>query len=319
MFSSKGWKRLSLALIMFLGTILAISGPAAGNVSAATGKKVINYNGNKYSVPIQTNKIVIVGSFEAMEDALILNFKPLGAPQVGGKFPAIFSSITSGVTGIGEKTQPNLEAILKLKPDIILSSTKFPEETNKKLAKIATTIPVSHISTDWQDNLILLANLTGKKSKADQAIAQYKKSLTSAKNTLALKLKGKTAVTVRIRTGNLFIYPKDVFFNPSLYTDLGAPVPSIISKAKAQEEISLEKFAELNPDYIFLQFSADENVDQPKALENLKKNPIWKSLKAVKNGNVFINLVDPLAQGGTAYSKISFLNALKKTKLYTGK
>jgi len=39
----------------------------------------------------------------------------------------------------------------------------------------------------------------------------------------------------------------------------------------------------------------------------------------VKNGNVFVNLVDPLAQGGTAYSKITFLEALKKTKLYTGK
>ncbi|WP_202113498.1 ABC transporter substrate-binding protein [Paenibacillus sp. MMS18-CY102] len=319
MFSFKGWKGLSLALVMLMGIAFTISGTAASKVSAAASTKVINYNGAKYTVPIRTVKIVIVGSFEAMEDALVLNFKPLGAPQVGGKFPAIFSSITSGVTGIGEKTQPNFETILKLHPDIILSSTKFPEETNKKLAKIATTIPVSHVSSDWEDNLTLLANLTGIKAKATQAITQYKNSLADAKLKLSSKLKGKSAVALRIRTGNLFIYQQDLFFNPSLYADLGAPVPSIISKAKAQEEISLEKFAGTNPDYIFLQFSADENVDQPKALENLKKNPIWKSLKAVKNGNVFINLVDPLAQGGTAYSKINFLNALKKTKLYTGK
>lgn len=61
------------------------------------------------------------------------------------------------------------------------------------------------------------------------------------------------------------------------------------------------------------------NKDNPKALEELQKNAIWKSLKAVKGGNVFVNLVDPLAQGGTAFSKFSFLEALMKTKLYTGK
>src|SRR5690606_17933659 len=105
-------------------------------------------------------------------------------------------------------------------------------------------------------------------------------------------------MAIRIRSGNLFIYPKDVFFNPSLYRDLGASVPKEVAAAKAQQNISLEKFAEINPDYLFVQFSPDENADQPKALEELQKNPIWKSLKAVKNGHVYVNIVDPLAQGG---------------------
>lgn len=117
-------------------------------------------------------------------------------------------------------------------------------------------------------------------------------------------------MAVRIRSGNIMIYPPNVFFNPSLYTDLGFTVPQEIQNAKAQEVISLEKFSEMNPDYIFVQFSEDENKNNPKALEELQNNPIWKSINAVKNDKVFVNVVDPLAQGGTAWSKINFLKAV---------
>ncbi len=127
------------------------------------------------------------------------------------------------------------------------------------------------------DNLKLLAALTGKQKEATASILKYQNELKVAKLKLAPKFKDKTVMALRIRTGNLFLYPH------------------------------------------FLQFSPDENKDNPKALEELQKNPIWKSLKAVKSGNVYVNLVDPLAQGGTAYSKFTFLEALMKTKLYTGK
>jgi iron complex transport system substrate-binding protein len=100
---------------------------------------------------------------------------------------------------------------------------------------------------------------------------------------------------------------EDVFFNPSLYTDLGLTAQEEVKNAKAQETISLEKFSEMNPDYLFVQFSEDENKDQPKALEDLQNNPIWQSFNAVKNNKVFVNVVDPLAQDGTAWSKINFL------------
>ncbi|TYP69382.1 ABC transporter substrate-binding protein [Paenibacillus methanolicus] len=314
----KSMKSVVLACVLALGVGSAAGAVAtAASVSTAATQK-ITYKGQTYTVPAKTNNIVITGSVESLEDALVLNFKPKGALTVGGEFPKLFSKITAGVTAIGEKTEPDLEAILKLKPDVILSSTKFPEETNKKLAKIATVIPVSHISTDWIHNLKLLAALTGKKAEATQAIMEYQRQLALVKAKVAPKFNGKTVVAVRIRSGNLFIYPKDVFFNPSLYANLGAAVPKEVGQAKSQQNLSLEGLASINPDYLFVQFAAEENKDKEKALQDLQKNPIWKNLKAAKNGNVFVNLVDPLAQGGTAYSKIAFVEALTKTKLYTG-
>ena len=68
---------------------------------------------------------------------------------------------------------------------------------------------------------------------------------------------------------------------------------------KAQEKISFEKLAELNPDYIFLQYEASENKN-PKVLEEIESNPIWQSMNVAKEKKVFVNVVDPMAQGGTA-------------------
>ncbi len=272
-------------------------------------EKKITYLGKEYTVPSKDAKIVITGTMESMEDALMLDVKPLGAITVGGEFPAMFKDITAETKPIGEKIQPNIETILSLKPDIILGSTKFPAETLEKLNKVKDTIPVSHISTDWEDNLMLMGQLSGKEDKAKEIIEKYKEDAKEAKEKLGDKMKDKKVVTIRIRSGNIFIYPETVFFNPVLYNDLGLTAPEPVKAAKAQEEISLEKFSELNPDYIFVQFSENENADKPKALEELNNNPIWKSINAVKEGKVFVNTVDPLGQGGTAWSKSNFLKA----------
>ncbi|MVO98398.1 ABC transporter substrate-binding protein [Paenibacillus lutrae] len=281
----------------------------ASTAATSSETRVMTYLGKEYTVPVKAERIVMAGSMESMEDALVLGIKPVGANTVGGKFLEMFASITDKAEPIGEKTQPNLEAILKLKPDIILGSSKFPAEMMEKLGKVKTTLPISHISTDWEANLNALAELTGTQSKAKEAIEKYKKEATAAKEKLSTSLKDKKVLAIRVRTGNITIYPASVFFNPSLYTDLGLQVPEEVKQAKAQQTLSMEKLSEINPDYLFVQFAEDENKEQPKALEDLEKNPIWQSMNAVKNKKVFVNIVDPLTQGGTSYSKITFLEA----------
>ncbi|AUM63340.1 iron-uptake system-binding protein [Brevibacillus laterosporus] len=277
---------------------------------SATGEtRTIKYLDQEYKVPAKTDRIVITGSMESMEDAVVLGVEPVGAISVGGKFPDIYKSITGSSESIGEKMQPNLETMLKLKPDVILGSSKFKPEVYSKFEKIAPTFPVSHISSNWEANLHLLAELTGKQAEAENVLKKYKEDLEKAKASLSDKLKDKKVVAIRLRQGTINIYPEKVFFNPSLYAELGFTAPEEVKAAKAQEAMSLEKFSAMNPDYIFVQFSPDENKDQPKSLEDLEKNPIWQSINAVKNGHVYVNVVDPLGQGGTAWSKINFLKA----------
>ncbi|MFC7681276.1 ABC transporter substrate-binding protein [Paenibacillus sp. GCM10028914] len=278
-----------------------------GDTTSTTDTKVVKYLDQEYTLPAKTERIVITGAVEAMEDSIVLEVNPVGAITFSGEFPPLFESITKDAQSIGEKLEPNFETILSLKPDVILASSKFKPEVIEQLSKIATTIPYSHISTNWESNLRLLGELSGKEEQAEQEIAKYKTDLEAAKSQIGDSLKDKKVVALRIRQGELYIYPESVFFNPILYEDLGIAVPAEVKAAKAQELVSKEKFAEMNPDYLFIQFSPDENRDTPNALEELQNDPIMKNMTAFKNGHAFVNVVDPLAQGGTAYSKIEFL------------
>ncbi|WP_208918016.1 ABC transporter substrate-binding protein [Paenibacillus uliginis] len=269
--------------------------------------KVVKYLDQEYTLPTKTERIVITGAVEAMEDSIVLEVNPVGAITFAGEFPPLFQSITKDAQSVGEKMEPNFETILSLKPDVILASSKAKPEVIEQLNKIAPTIPYSHISTNWESNLRLLGELSGKQEQAEKEIAQYKTDLDAAKSQLGDSLKDKKVVALRIRGGEQYIYPDAVFFNPVLYEDLGIAVPEEVKAAKAQELISKEKFADMNPDYLFIQFSPAENKETPDALEKFKNDPIMKNIKAFKDDHVFVNVVDPLAQGGTAYSKIQFL------------
>ncbi|MCY9162510.1 iron-hydroxamate ABC transporter substrate-binding protein [Bacillus atrophaeus] len=308
-------KKMYIAILILL---LALTAAACGSKEETNGrsaagtkseKKKIEYLDKTYEVKVPTDKIAITGSVESMEDAKLLDVHPAGAISFSGKFPDMFKDITDKATSTGEKMEPNIEKILELQPDVILASTKFPENTIKKLSNTATTIPVSHISSNWKENMMLIAQLTGKEKKAKEIIADYEQDLKDTKTKINGKAKDSNALVIRIRQGNIYIYPEQVYFNSTLYGDLGLTAPDEVKAAKAQELISLEKLSEMNPDHIFVQFSDDENADKPDALKDLEKNPIWSSLTAVKEDHVYVNSVDPLAQGGTAWSKVRFLKA----------
>ncbi len=299
---------------------LALSLAACGEDETANSKakqadteakeKTVTYMDKEYKVP--ADPTIVAASLESMEDLALLDVKPAGALAVGGELPSYLAEDLKGAELIGDKMQPNYETILGLDPDIILGTSKFQEDVKSQLEKIAPMMPISHVSTDWEANLTAVAELTGKEEEAEKILEEYKTDAAEVKKSVSESMKDKDVVIIRLRAGNLMIYGQDLYLNPVLYTDLGLKVPEEVAAAKAQEAISLEKLAEMNPDYIFLQFEESENADKPEALDELQKNAIWNGLDAVKADHVFINSVEPLAQGGTAWSKTQFLDAVQQ-------
>lgn len=279
-----------------------------GTVEEQATEMKINYLGAEYTFPSNMEKIV-AASLEAMEDAAVLGVKPVGVLEIAGAIPDYLAAELEGAALVGDKRTPNAEAILSLAPDAIIGTSKWGEDVMSQMNKIATTLPYSHISTNWKDNLLAFAEITGKTADAEKIIADYEAKATDAKAALGDAAADKEVLVIRIRSGLMNIYPAGVYLNPVLYEDLGLQVPEVLSAAEAQQELTLETLAEIDPDVIFLQFDESENADAPSALEDLQANPIFASLSAMKNGEVHVNSVDPLAQGGTAWSKVKFLDA----------
>ncbi|WP_042348167.1 ABC transporter substrate-binding protein [Bacillus massiliigorillae] len=267
----------------------------------------VSYLGNDYTFPNPVKNIV-AASFESMEDSVALDIKPVGVLEVGGKVPEYLREL-EGATLIGNKRAPSAETILSLDPDAIIGTSKWGEDVMAQMNKLATTLPYSHISANWKDNLLALAELTNKKDKAEKIIADYEQKAADTKEKIANSdVSEKSVLMIRIRGGLMYVYPENVYFNPVLYQDLGLKVPEVVAKAKAQAELSLETLSDINPDIIFLQFEESENAEAKTALEDLEKNAIFKSLKASQSNEIYVNTIAPLAEGGTAWSKTTFLN-----------
>lgn len=284
---------------------------ATSDTASDSDTRTIEYLGETYTLPKNVTKIVVTGAMEAMEDAAALDVQLAGAISVGGQFPEVFAEITREAESIGEKQQPDFEKIVQISPDVILGTTKFQPEVLEKLQKIATTIPVSHISTNWEANLRLMGELAGKQEEAERILTQYKSDAQAANTSLKAKLQGNTVAAIRIRGAQAYVYPADIYLNPVLYGEIGLEVPPQISAAKTQEAISDEQLAEMNPDYLFIEFAASENNEAEKAYEELKKKPIIQNIKAFKQDQVFVNELDPLLEGGTAFSRIQFLEIVQ--------
>lgn len=291
----------------------------AGNTDVSVGANTdnsdkgtaftINYLDQEYSFDKKVENIVLA-SLEAMEDASALGIEAVGVLEVAGKVPKYLEEDFKNATLIGDKMNPNSEVILGLNPDVIVGSSKLGEETTTKLNKIAVTLPYSHISANWKDNLLALAEITGKVEEGNKIISDYEEKVSKSKEKISNEYKDQNILTIRVRGGSMYVYPADVYLNPVLYNDLGLNIPEIVNQAKAQAELTLEALTEINPDAIFLQFEDSENSDTPKALDELLENPIFKGIEASKNNKVFVNAIDPLAQGGTAWSKVRFLDAV---------
>ena len=279
--------------------------------------QTITYLGETYEVPGKINNI-IAASLEAMEDAVVLGIKPVGVISTDGtNIPSYLAKDLEGATVVGSKKEPSAEAMLALNPDVILGTSKFDEVQMQNFNKVATAFPYSHISTNWKENLTLLGQLAGKEKEAEKAIVDYDTLLEDAKDKIAASdIKEQDVLIIRVRSG-LAVYPESVYFNPSLYEELGLQVPAGLAalQAKVETKITYETLAEWNPDVILLQFADDENKENPELLKEILNNPIFNGTDAAKNNKVFVNIVDPLAQGGTAWSKINFLEAFNKEVL----
>ncbi|RXZ84855.1 iron-uptake system-binding protein [Paenibacillaceae bacterium] len=276
--------------------------------------RTITYLGTDYEVPAAPQKILFMSAFESMEDAVVLGVEPYASSAIGDDddpFPGFYGTVMRSTIPLLGTTEETLEYLLDLSPDLIIGTDMETATVHERLSKIAPTIPVSHFGPDWQNNLELLAELTGKQEQARTVIADYEKSREEARQLVASLDQNTEVLAIRVRGQQMMIYPEDVFLNDVLYEQLGFKVPGLIQKTGQQEVLSLEGLSQMNPDYILLQYDLYENGGSMAALDELQNSPVWQGLDAAKNSRAYVNAVDPLVSGGgTANGKIAITRAV---------
>ena len=90
------------------------------------------------------------------------------APYLGDVKEATKDSVN-----VGTLAEPNLEKILELEPDLIVSAKVRHEALYPQLSKIAPTIFSVSTGPTWKENVVFLGEALGKKAKAEELVKAY--------------------------------------------------------------------------------------------------------------------------------------------------
>jgi iron complex transport system substrate-binding protein len=289
----------AVGALLIGSTILAACGQSkaadsgAGAAQQSTASRVVATGMGEVTVPSEPKKIaVLVGTYA--DHLLTLGVKPHAIDSGEGNSyegkEYIKEQLKDSIP-LGSTFTPNLESILAAQPDLILSNKGAHEKAYKDMSLIAPTILFENPDADWRRTLIQVGEAVGKKELAQKKVEEYEAKAASAKAKLQASVGEQKILFLRVLPKEIRVYGVPSRFGKLLYEDLGLRPAANIPTNKDQEAVSMEKLPEINPDIIFLMNSSDN-------IEDFKENPLWKNLKAVKNGKIYAAEKDVWPWGG---------------------
>jgi iron complex transport system substrate-binding protein len=235
-------------------------------------------------------KRIIVTDQESLEILLALGFKPIAATtanRVGNKV-TILKEKNNGIINLGKESQPNLEKIVKLHPDLIVGFSLGNNNYNL-FSHIAPTISIEYTEKGWKESLIKVGYILNKTQVAEKLLAEYHKRIETLKLAFTKELQKPKISVMRFYTTIQFTqFLNQLSFPVGILEELNLSIPLIqrqigSSANVSYNNVSLERVDLLESDAMFIALD-------PGSEENFQKyqnSPLWQTLNVVKNNQVF--------------------------------
>lgn len=240
-------------------------------------------------VPETPERVVVIDS-AALDAALALGVKPIGS-TIYEELPDYLGNQTQDIEIVGEVNQPNLESILKLRPDLILGTKIASERVYRRLSRIAPTVLTegSGRSGDWQENFLLFAAALGKTERANQLIEDYQQRVSKLRTQLNqirnVSVEDTQLSVLTTGQGRVGFYTLNSFPG-SVLQDIGfARPPAQTRPRRWAAMVSREDLNSLDGDIIFLIHSAQGSGSL--TVEEFTADPIWSQLNAVQQNQIY--------------------------------
>lgn len=183
------------------------------------------------------------------------------------------------IPSIGSMTDPSVEKVIELKPDVVIASNMINKTIVDKLEKLNIKVVVLHGTEDIDgayDAIEKVDMILGDKDAANKIVSDMKKKVDMVKSKVKDVKKPKVYYVVSYGQYGDYTGGKDTYIDKMIQSAGGANIAEDVSGWK----YSLEKVMENDPDIIICSkyFNTKEGL--------IKENG-YKDLRAVKNGNVF--------------------------------
>ncbi|OLV26872.1 Fe(3+) dicitrate ABC transporter substrate-binding protein [Haemophilus parainfluenzae] len=200
---------------------------------------------------------------------------------------------------VGTRSQPSLEVIASLKPDLIIADPSRHTAVFEELKKIAPTVMFDSRHESYQENLETaqkIGDLVGQSAEMKAKINEHNDYIANIAKNLGVQGKKASFGTSREDKFNI---QNDNGYVGSFLTTLGF-APTKLNSDQAFVEINLEQLVMEKPEYLFIAHYRDESIARKWEAE-----PLWKAIPAVKANHVYSVDADMWARGrGLEASKI---------------
>ncbi|MGH9737237.1 MAG: ABC transporter substrate-binding protein [Candidatus Acidiferrales bacterium] len=253
------------------------SGEQAGAQTAKAESRVaIDGYGRKVTIPAQVNRIVTLAP-NLTETVYALG---LGDKLVGDTNECDKPAAAKLKPHVGDYVDPDLEAIVALRPDLVLATSANRIETVNALTRLGIPVYATNPQTvlGMLESVRQIADVTGARQEGAQLAAQLRQRLDAIHARLADR--PVKHVLFVIWDDPLISIGQNTFIEDALRW---AGAESVVLSHQKWPQLSMEEVVRLQPEYIV--FAAHEEGSR-EALDDLRARPVWRDLDAVEMGHV---------------------------------
>jgi iron complex transport system substrate-binding protein len=251
--------------------------------------KVITHSGGESCIPVEPQRIIALDQV-SMEVLLALDLKPIAAiePNIVGSITSKLSKKAEGIVSLGKNSQPNIEKMVLLNPDLIIGFF-ISDQQYQLFSQIAPTVTLDYTQSGWKKSLLQIAEITGKTAKAQTLLEEYQQRVEKLRTLVNDHLQAKTVSVSRFYAGRQFTEFRSKYSFPgSLLTEVGIQLPEIQNQLTTEEDqplvsVSLERLDLLDADILFI--ALDPGAEE--VFQKYKNSPLWQKLNVVKNQRVY--------------------------------
>lgn len=280
--------------------------------STATDCQIVEHDVGQTTICGKPQRIAVLAP-HMLDILLALGMQPAGYAEFSeagiGKpiatIPVLGDRVTSQPVNLGLRNTPSLEALLQLKPDLIIGEA-FQQQYYDQFSQIAPTLLYEGSLKDkWQHGVRGVAQALGREAQAQQVIESYQQKLADTRIELAPIVASypNLLLMAAYQLPETFGVSDSNDFLGGLLTDLGfqLAVPNVKNSAEAW--FSLEVLPQLDPDIVFALISDHLRQDAMSHIQQVwQQNPITRSIQASQMGHVyfldaylFYNIRGPIA------------------------
>lgn len=256
---------------LFIGLCFSLGGAQAVTVTDQQGSFTLE----------STPKRVVVLELSFVDALAVVDVSPVGVADDNDAdriLPQVRQRI--GVwQSVGTRSQPSLEAIAALKPDLIIADSSRHSGIYAALKGIAPTLLLKSRNETYRENLesaAIIGKVLGKDALMQQRLTEHHQRMLA----FAAQLPQGTQVVFGTSREQQFNLHSRDSYTGSVLTSLGLKVPEPVNQ-QPLVNISFEQLLAINPDWLIVAHYRQESI-----VRQWQQDPLWQMMKAAQKKQV---------------------------------